>query len=197
MTDQIDEHLKKMNKEPLFKSIFEGTFSNQFICKDCPHRYEREEQFLGLNLPIKSGNLQESMLQFVKDELLDGENAYNCEQCNEKRSAIKRTCIKKLPKYLCIQLKRFDYDWESNRSLKFDDYFEFPRQLDVAPYMYESINRARAASSASLVPDVDVARGESERERRILYDLVGIVVHSGQANAGHYYSFIKGNTLNQ
>ena len=26
---------------------------------------------------------------------------------------------------------------------------------------------------------------------RIVYDLVGVVVHSGQANAGHYYSFIK------
>jgi hypothetical protein len=26
----------------------------------------------------------------------------------------------------------------------------------------------------------------------ILYELAGIVVHSGQANAGHYYSFIKG-----
>lgn len=25
----------------------------------------------------------------------------------------------------------------------------------------------------------------------IQYDLVGIVVHSGQANAGHYYSFIR------
>ena len=25
----------------------------------------------------------------------------------------------------------------------------------------------------------------------INYELVGVVVHSGQANAGHYYSFIK------
>ena len=24
-----------------------------------------------------------------------------------------------------------------------------------------------------------------------MYELVGIVVHSGQASAGHYYSFIK------
>lgn len=24
-----------------------------------------------------------------------------------------------------------------------------------------------------------------------LYDLVGIVVHSGQASAGHYYTFVK------
>ena len=48
------------------------------------HRYERDEAFLGLNLPIKAGNLQDSLLQFVKDELLDGENSYNCEKCNEK-----------------------------------------------------------------------------------------------------------------
>ena len=38
LTDQIDEHLKKMKREPIFKNIFEGTFSNQFICTDCPHR---------------------------------------------------------------------------------------------------------------------------------------------------------------
>ena len=47
-------------------------------------RYERDEAFLGLNLPIKSGNLQDSLQQFVKDELLDGDNSYNCEKCNEK-----------------------------------------------------------------------------------------------------------------
>jgi len=26
---------------------------------------------------------------------------------------------------------------------------------------------------------------------QIYYELAGVVVHSGQANAGHYYSFIK------
>lgn len=109
LTDQIDEHLKKIKREPVFKRVFEGTFSNQFICTECPHkcvnlyflstelslnmrclRYEREEVFLGLNLPIKSGNLQESLSQFVKDELLDGDNKYNCEQCNEKVTEFKK-----------------------------------------------------------------------------------------------------------
>ena len=33
-------------------------------------------------------------------------------------------CIKNLPPLLCIQLKRFGYDWEANRALKFDDYFK-------------------------------------------------------------------------
>ena len=41
------------------------------------------------------------------------------------------------------------------------------------------------------------AQGIEARERAEpphppqMYDLVGIVVHSGQASAGHYYSFIK------
>jgi len=103
---------------------------------------------------------------------------------------------------LCIQLKRFDYDWESNRSLKFDDYFEFPRKLDVSPYMYESINKVRVATSISEESEdsalnSDQMETDNSVKKDVIYDLVGIVVHSGQANAGHYYSFIKGNVINQ
>ena len=39
-----------------------------------------------------------------------------------------------------------------------------------------------------------IARQEQESEnpaKQQLFELVGIVVHSGQASAGHYYSFIK------
>ena len=37
---------------------------------------------------------------------------------------MKRMCIKTLPPVLVIQLKRFGYDWEAGRALKFDDHFE-------------------------------------------------------------------------
>jgi ubiquitin carboxyl-terminal hydrolase 9/24 len=36
-----------------------------------------------------------------------------------------------------------------------------------------------------------VTTGSNVEHRQINYELVGVVVHSGQANAGHYYSFIK------
>jgi len=36
-----------------------------------------------------------------------------------------------------------------------------------------------------------VASSSAVNVNHINYELVGIVVHSGQANAGHYYSFIK------
>ena len=39
--------------------------------------------------------------------------------------------------------------------------------------------------------DVGMTVSIPTNTNQINYELVGIVVHSGQANAGHYYSFIK------
>lgn len=192
LIDQVDEYLKKNGWDPVFKLKYEGSFSDQKICDGCPHRYEREEMFMALNLPVKSHSLLDSLDQFVKGELLEGHNAYFCEKCKEKRNAVKRTCIKNLPPVLVIQLKRFDYDWEANRSLKFDDYFKFPWQLDMAPYTAEGIQEKE-----SFKPDDDndnqvvPTAGNVKRIGGTMYELVGVVVHSGQANAGHYYSYIK------
>ena len=158
--------------------------------------------------------------QFVKGELLEGDNAYFCEKCHEKRNAIKRMCIRTLPQTLVIQLKRFHYDWETNRALKFGDFFQFPWTIDMGPYTTEGIQRAvsdpitAAAIAAELDKEISAAGGGSSEPtlayRKVSfssafsrnnpdlhypYELVGIVVHSGQANAGHYYSYIKVSTL--
>lgn len=50
---------------------------------------------------------------------------------------IKRLCVRKLPPVLAIQLKRFEYDYERDCAIKFNDYFEFPRDLDMEPYTGE------------------------------------------------------------
>ena len=115
IVDQVDEYLGSQNKDKIFSKLFEGVFSDQKICEGCPHRYEREEKFMSLNLEVKSGNLQESLSHYVQGELLEGDNAYFCEKCAQKRNTIKRMCIRKLPSTLVIQLKRFHYDWETNR----------------------------------------------------------------------------------
>lgn len=43
----------------------------------------------------------------------------------------------------------------------------------------QSLNSVQSCNSNTTVPP------------DITYELVGVIVHSGQANAGHYYSFIK------
>ena len=191
IVDQVDEYLQSEKKEKIFSKKFEGVFSDQKICEGCPCRYEREQSFMALNLTVKSNNLQESLSEFVKGEMLEGDNAYFCEKCAVKRNTNKRMCIKSLPQTLVIQLKRFHYDWETNRAVKFDDYFEFPWILDMGPYTAEGISAKedRDKFQSKLSPGLRL--NASFKEVSYIYDLVGIVVHSGQASAGHYYSFIK------
>ena len=59
-----------------------------FVC-----RYEREEAFLALHLTVKNATLQDSLDQFVKGELLEGDNAYFCDKCGEKVRVHTRTPI--------------------------------------------------------------------------------------------------------
>ncbi|XP_074523460.1 ubiquitin carboxyl-terminal hydrolase 24 isoform X2 [Halichoeres trimaculatus] len=194
LVDQLDEHLKKMGREQIFKNTFQGIFSDQKICKDCPHRYEREETFMALNLGVTScQSLEISLDQFVRGEVLEGSNAYYCEKCKEKRTTVKRTCIKSLPSVLCIHLMRFGFDWESGRSIKYDEQIRFPWVLNMEPYTVSGMARQDCSSEGGEGRG-DSTSGGSPRKKVTMsenYELVGVVVHSGQAHAGHYYSFIK------
>lgn len=228
LTEQVDDYLKSGRRESVFAQRFEGVYSIQRICQDCPHRYEREEPFLALNLTVtKCHDLQDSLDQFIKGELLEGDNAYFCEKCSQKRTALIRTCVKSLPPVLVIQLKRFGYDWEASRALKFDDYFKFPWVLDMSAYtaeglaeqeedpdggdcrtspspdLKEPLSSPKANTSPSCTSHTPVKSRTSKlsphtprintrlRHKGVTYELVGVIVHSGQASAGHYYSYIK------
>ena len=189
LVDSLDEALKSLNATPVMSKILGGSFADQKICKDCPHRYSREEPFTALNIDIRNhSNLLDSLEQYVKGDLLEGANAYHCDKCNRKVDTVKRLCIKNLPPVLAIQLKRFDYDWERETAIKFNDYFEFPRILDMNPYTV----RGLAKLDGEVIDEDLVACDDSTFEGGCSkYELSGIVVHSGQASGGHYYSYIQ------
>ncbi|KAG8547789.1 hypothetical protein GDO81_027501 [Engystomops pustulosus] len=195
LIDQMDEYLKKMGRDQLFKNTFQGIYSDQKICKDCPHRYEREEAFMALNLGVTScQSLEISLDQFVRGEVLEGSNAYYCEKCKEKRTTVKRTCIKSLPSVLVIHLMRFGFDWESGRSIKYDEQIKFPWMLNMEPYTVSGMARQDSSSEVGDNGRHTDPGGGSPRKKVAPtenYELVGVIVHSGQAHAGHYYSFIK------
>uniref|UniRef100_A0A8C1XYQ3 Ubiquitin carboxyl-terminal hydrolase 24 n=1 Tax=Cyprinus carpio TaxID=7962 RepID=A0A8C1XYQ3_CYPCA len=195
LVDQLDEHLKKIGREQIFKNTFQGIFSDQKICKDCPHRYEREETFMALNLGVTScQSLEISLDQFVRGEVLDGSNAYYCEKCKEKRTTVKRTCIKSLPSVLVIHLMRFGFDWESGRSIKYDEQIRFPWVLNMEPYTVSGM--ARQDSSADHGENGrggEAGSGGSPRKKVTIsenYELVGVVVHNGKRDSrGRWYKF--------
>ena len=66
--------------------------------------------------------------------MLEGDNAYYCEICDKKVSAVKRTCLKKLPNHLILVLKRFDFDFDIMAKSKINDRCEFPIELNLEQF---------------------------------------------------------------
>ena len=82
--------------------------------------------------------------------------------------------------------------------------FEFPLELDMWKYTVEGLAERDAAaadgapagaSKTEAALSADVARPSTLKAgahgMQYLYQLKGVVVHSGTANVGHYYSYIK------
>ncbi|KAF2883782.1 hypothetical protein ILUMI_22368 [Ignelater luminosus] len=169
----LKEALAKL-EGPRVLHALEGTFSDQIICKECPHQYLREESFSIISVNIKNHkNLQSSLEEYVKAEILEGDNAYFCDQCQKKVATIKRLCIKDLPKTMVIQLKRFEYDRRLGCTVKFNDHFEFPRDIDMLPYTIVGLNKNGE----------DVVSYNTDKDNyHTKYKLSGIVIHSGEAS---------------
>jgi hypothetical protein len=62
-----------------------------------------------------------------------------------------------------------------------NDYFEFPPDLDMSKYTQEYLNKAAKSTEFKLKHPAEYYN----------FELVGVVVHNGTADSGHYYSYIK------
>lgn len=54
LIDKIEKLIKGTPQEQTLKNLFYGVFANEFICKGCPHRSEREEPFMAIPLTIRN-----------------------------------------------------------------------------------------------------------------------------------------------
>eukprot|EP00124_Ichthyophonus_hoferi_P001426 Ihof_evm2s74 gene=Ihof_evmTU2s74 len=172
----------------LIKKVFGGKLAQQVISKDdtCCHVSQREEDYFALQCEVKNKrSIQESLELYVEGEKLEGDNKYFCATCEKKVNAVKRTCIKELPPTLMIHMKRFEFDMDQMKRIKVNDYCEFPHQLNMEPYTLEGL--AKKEAEANGAECMEEMRDSSYYQ----YSLYGVLVHTGTADSGHYYSFIK------
>jgi ubiquitin C-terminal hydrolase len=131
--------------------------------------------------------------------MLEGDNAYLCAKCDRKVDTLKRTCVKVLPRNLIMTLKRFEFDFDRMVRVKLNDYCEFPLELDMLPYTQEGLARKERATrrkqeaaerGEEVQEDVDAEPLKHDKDY-YQFKLKGVVVHTGTADSGHYYSFIR------
>jgi len=115
---------------------------------------------------------------FVKEEILEGENAWNCPNCKRPQRATKQLRIARLPTILIIVLKRFHYEgpWRD----KLNTFVDFPmRNLDLTKYALPSPSKSRSP--------------QPEKSENYLYDLYAVTNHFGTLSGGHYTACIHNN----
>jgi len=169
----------------------------------------------------RMGTLEKAIEDALAGELMTGDSRVDCEKCTlaahtealqngmqaegTKRRAMKRTLFldgENLPSTLCVQLNRFQF--QNNSFVKLNDRLAFPTVLDMAPYTKppkgqegDSDEEMSVETRSRPSDPQEGAKKESNSKRRmdtdqpLLYELKGIVVHSGQFSFGHYYSFAK------
>ncbi len=152
--------------------IFAGIFRSQVKCSSCGSESMTYDPFTNLDLGLNDcRNVMHCLQRFTMLETIGQSNAYLCQKCKLKSEATKRLLIHTLPNILVLQLKRFHFLGHGSHGSKLSQHIAFDMQLDMSPFL-------------SRTPLGGEAGG--------IYDLYGVLVHSGSsAQSGHYYSFVK------
>ncbi|KAJ2899014.1 Ubiquitin carboxyl-terminal hydrolase 34 [Zalerion maritima] len=172
--DRWEGQLTSSDEKREFRSLYGGQLVQQVKSKECEHVSERLEPFAAIQCDIKGKtNLQESLQAYVDGEIMEGDNKYKCSTCDRHVDAVKRACLKEIPDNLIFHLKRFEFNLRTMTRSKINDHFAFPTTIDMRPFTVEHLE------------------GLSEDADEDVFELVGVLVHAGTAESGHYYSYIR------
>lgn len=154
---------------------------------------------------------EEALDAFVQPEILDENNKYFCSKCNKMCTAHKGLKFDSFPYILSLQLKRFDFDYNTMSRFKLSNSVTFPEVLNVKKYIQHKVIENSSSSennsnvnkqkekNANIIEDCSETEiaDESNKDELYDYELFSIMIHSGSATGGHYYAYIKCFETNQ
>lgn len=165
------------NNNSIVTKIFTGLLHTQIQCpnKNCSNSSNKFEPFTTLDLPLPNTNSEISLFncldEFIKIEVLDDNNKWKCEDCNDYVNGLKQIKICYLPKILIFNLKRFKK--KNNSHEKNNDMVDYPiENLDIKKYISKEFNEINSKTQ---------------------YKLYGVVNHMGCTNGGHYTASCRNN----
>jgi ubiquitin carboxyl-terminal hydrolase 8 len=148
--------------------IFSGQLQTRTICSNCGKISDRYDPMMNiqLSIPSQTCSIVDCFNTYIEPERLEGENSFNCENCNRKVTACKNVSIWTLPNILIIHLKRFQYVPKIGDYSKINTHIHYPLTgLDLSAYTHSPI------------------------KNNPVYNLYAVACHRGTHQQGHYYSY--------
>ncbi|GAA5871076.1 hypothetical protein JCM3774_005104 [Rhodotorula dairenensis] len=174
----------KMRNDSFIVQCFQGQFRNQMRCLTCQKTSTTYNTFMPLSVPIPGGrgvgkvSLMACLETFVRDEILDRDDAWHCPRCKKERKSVKKLSLSKLPPILVIHLKRFSF--HGPFSDKLETQVQYPLTgLDLTPFLPPPLYDKRGQAIGGGPPNGYV------------YDLFGVTNHYGNLSSGHYTAFVR------
>ena len=135
--DKIENRLKNTKNENLVKYFFQGRQNDNLTFQEgCSHHRTNINNFYSIQRQIQNKkNIYESLDTLTEGELMNGDNCIFCPECQKKFPAIKSQNFKTLPRMLIFVLKRFEFNYDTMKRVKINDYYEFPLELDMTKYI--------------------------------------------------------------
>jgi ubiquitin carboxyl-terminal hydrolase 7 len=169
LMEKLEARMKGTEAENALEQMFVGKMKTYLKCINVEYESSRIEDFWDLQLNVSGcKGLDESFRDYIQVETLEGDNKYAAEGFG-LQDAKKGVIFESFPNVLHLQLKRFEYDFQRDAMMKVNDRYEFPEVFDASPYLDET----------------------ADKSEPYIYHLHGVLVHSGDLNAGHYYAFLK------
>jgi len=142
-------------------------------------------------------DIHEALASMCDVEYMEGDNKVYCDQCKKKCDTILRTAISVLPDVLILSLKRFDLDYNTFETVKLNSRCAFGHTLNVKKYTLDGVEEGTTiAKQSDSIMDTGESSSAGLSDVYYDYNLVGVLVHAGVAQGGHYYSLIKDRSTN-
>lgn len=175
LLDNLNEKVKNFdNMKDGINDLFRGESRSYIRCSNVDFESSRTEYFYDISIPVQGcSTLEQSFKKYLEHEKLTGDNQYNTGDPQfGKQDAMMGVEFLSFPPVLHLHLNRFTFDYEYFRRIKINDRFEFPKEIDLDPFLAKDADHSKSS----------------------IYDLYGVLVHSGNANYGHYYAFLRTST---
>ncbi|MBW0493111.1 hypothetical protein O181_032826 [Austropuccinia psidii MF-1] len=183
----------KRRDNSVIVELFQGQYRSRLQCLTCSTTSTTYNTFMYLSLPIpmKRGMSKVSLTQcldaFLKEEIMEKDDAWNCPKCNARRKATKRLSIARLPPILLIHLKRFSF--KGPFSDKLETYVQYPVYgLDLTEYLPPPLITPSNGTNSELNSSTYTG---IQKPTVNIYDLYAVCNHFGSLSSGHYTAFIR------